>query len=96
MLFTDFGASTCISSLKSLVIGELLLDVVGVTLFLKIIEGVGAHDSEVDSLEEQDVSDALHGAATDDPQHAEIVAVIERGSEVRAELHVRFRRWCRS
>ena len=45
---------------------ELLLDIVGVALLFEVIEGVGAHDTEVDALEEENVGDALNRAAADD------------------------------
>src|SRR6266480_3248473 len=67
---------------------ELLLDIVGVSLLLEVIEGVGAHDPEIDTLEEENVGDALNRAATDDREHAEIVAVIECGSKVGSELNI--------
>ena len=68
--------------------GELLLDVVGVALLLEVIERIRSHDAEVDALEEQDIGDALHRTAADDRQHPQIVAVVERGGEIGAELHV--------
>src|SRR5205085_8606175 len=61
--------------------GELLLDVVRVTLLLQIIERVGPHDAEVHALEEKNVGDALYRAAADDRQHAQLIAVVERGGE---------------
>ena len=69
-------------------IGELLLDVLGEAFPLEIIERVGAHDAEIDALQEQDVGDALHRTAADDGQYAQLVAVVEHGSEVGAELHI--------
>src|SRR6266516_3977368 len=69
-------------------VGELFLDVVGIPFLLEILERVGAHDAEIDSLEEQNVGHALNRAAADDRQHTEIVAVIERRGEIRTELHV--------
>jgi hypothetical protein len=69
-------------------IGELLLDVLGKAFPLEIVERVGAHDAEVDALQEQDVGDALHRAAPDDRQYAQLGAVVEHGGEVGADLHI--------
>src|SRR5260370_15805224 len=69
-------------------IGELLLDVFGEALSLEIVESVGSHDPEVDALKKQNIGDALHRAAADNGKHAQIVSVIEHGSQVRAKLDV--------
>src|SRR5271167_4485166 len=69
-------------------VGELLLDVLGKAFPLEVVERVGSHDSEIDALEEQDVGDTLHRAAPDDRKYAQLVAVIEHGGEVGAELHI--------
>ena len=69
-------------------VGELLLDVLGKALALQIVERVRSHDPEIDALQEQDVGDALHRAAPDDRQYAQLVAVVEHGGEVGAELHI--------
>ncbi len=69
-------------------IGELPLDVLGKTLALEIVERVCADDTEIDALQKQDVGNALHRAAADDRQHADLVAVVEHGGKVGAELHI--------
>ena len=69
-------------------VGELLLDVLCEALFLEIVERVGSHDAEVDALQEQDVGDALHGAAPDDRKYAQLVSVVEHGCEVCTELNI--------
>jgi hypothetical protein len=43
---------------------------------------------QIDALQEQDVGDALHRAAADDREHTDLVAVVEHGGEVGAELHI--------
>src|SRR5260370_20489797 len=69
-------------------IGELFLDVFGEALFLEIVERVGPHDPEVDALKKQNIGDALHRATADNGKHAQIVSIIEHGSQVRAELNI--------
>src|SRR5260221_601739 len=69
-------------------IGELFLDVFGKALSLEIVERVGPHDPEVDALKKQNIGDALHRATADNGKHAQIVSVVEHGSEVRAELNI--------
>src|SRR5713101_5115870 len=69
-------------------IGELFLDVFGKALSLEIVERVGPHDPEVDALKKQNIGDALHRATTDNGKHAQVVSVIEHGSQVRAELNI--------
>src|SRR5207237_5546954 len=49
---------------------------------------VGSHAAEVDTLQEQDVGDASHRAAPDDLKYAQLVSVVEHGSEIGAELHI--------
>ena len=69
-------------------VGELLLDVLRKALFLEIVERIGSHDAEVDALQEQDVGDALHRTAPDDRKYAQLVSVVEHGSEIGTELHI--------
>ena len=69
-------------------IGELFLDVLGEALSLEIVERVGPYDPEVDALKKQNIGDALHRATANNGKHAQIVSVIEHGSQVRAELNV--------
>ena len=69
-------------------VGELLLDVLREALPLQIVERVGPHDPEIDALQEQDVGDALHRAAADDRKDAQLVAVVEDGGEIGAELDI--------
>src|SRR5665213_2458904 len=69
-------------------IGELFFDVFRKALLLQIIERVGPYDPEIDALQEQDIGDALHRAAADNGENAQLVAVVEHGSEVGAELNI--------
>jgi hypothetical protein len=39
-------------------------------------------------MPEQDVGDALHRAALDDRKYAQLVSVVEHGSEISTELHI--------
>ena len=69
-------------------VGELLLQILGEALPLEVVERVGAHDAEIDALQEKDVGGALHRTSTDDREDAQFTIVVEHGSEVGAELHV--------
>src|SRR6202171_5622337 len=69
-------------------VGELVLDVLRDALLLEIVERIGAHDAEIDTLENQNVGDALDRAAADNRQHAQLVSVVEHRGEVRAELNI--------
>src|SRR3954453_11559060 len=60
-------------------IGELLAQAVRDALALEIVERIGAHDSDVYALQEQDVGDALYRTATDDGENAQPVAIVEHG-----------------
>jgi hypothetical protein len=44
-------------------------------------------NADADALQEQDVGDALHRAAPDDRKYAQLVSVVEHGSEIGTELH---------
>src|SRR3984893_14551182 len=69
-------------------VGKLLLDVLREALPLEIIERVGAHDAKVDALKEQNIGDALHRATADNGKYAQLVSVVEHGSQVRTELNI--------
>src|SRR5690242_3821883 len=67
---------------------ELPFNVAGDPLLLQIIERVGSHDPNVDTLEEQNVGNALNRPPPHDRQHPKLIAVVEYGCEIGAKLHV--------
>jgi hypothetical protein len=50
--------------------------------------GTKSLNADADALQEQDVGDALHGAAPDDREYAQLVSVVEHGSEIGTELQI--------
>jgi hypothetical protein len=50
--------------------------------------GTKSPNADADALQEQDVGDALHRAAPDDRKYAQLVSVVEHGSEIGTELHI--------
>jgi hypothetical protein len=52
------------------------------------VRGAKSLKAEADTLQEQDVGDALHRAAPDDRKYAQLVSVVEHGSEIGTELHL--------
>src|SRR5215217_3031029 len=52
------------------------------------VRGTKSLNAEVDALQEQDVGDSLHRAALDDRKYAQLVSIVEHGSEIGTELHM--------
>ncbi len=69
-------------------VGKLFLDVFREPLFLQIVERVGSHDSEIDSLKKQNVGDALDGTAAHNWEDAQLISVVEHGGQVGAKLDI--------
>jgi hypothetical protein len=77
------------STLHGVVFAFLCLDACGVPpkRICTASGGTKSLNADADALQEQDVGDALHRAAPDDRKYAQLVSVVEHGSEIGTELH---------
>jgi hypothetical protein len=51
-------------------------------------ERIRLHDPDIDTAQEQDIGDILHGPFADDRQHAEVFAVVEHACEVGGDAQI--------
>ncbi|HKG83917.1 MAG TPA: hypothetical protein VKB16_12300, partial [Beijerinckiaceae bacterium] len=55
-------------------VGDVAVDIGETLVLAQLVEGVGAHEAEVDALEKADVVGVLAGALAEDRQDAQVVA----------------------